>query len=101
MVKSALAGLSVLLLEDEVLLRKRLAAFLEQEGAEVTAVATIAAARQAIENSSFDAALIDVNLPDGRGTDLLRDKVFPPTTNVIVMTAGGGVSGAVAAVRAG
>jgi DNA-binding NtrC family response regulator len=91
----------VLLLEDEVLLRKRLAGFLEKEGAEVTAVNTIAAARQALGSISFEAAVVDVNLPDGRGTDLLRDKAFATTTTVIVMTAEGGVAGAVEAVRAG
>ena len=101
MAKSPLAGLSVLLLDDEVVLRKRLAAYLEKEGAEVTAVANLAAARQAMGSMSFEAAVIDVNLPDGRGTDLLREKVFPPTTNVIVMTAGGNVAGAVEALRAG
>jgi DNA-binding NtrC family response regulator len=101
MPKSPVAGLSILLLEDEVVLRKRLAAFLEKEGAEVTAVSAVAAARQALESMSFDAAVLDVNLPDGRGTDLLRDKLFPPTTNVIVMTAEGGITGAVEALRAG
>ncbi len=101
MAKSPLAGISVLLLEDEVLMRKRLAAFLEKEGAEVTAVSTVAAARQALEGMSFDSAVIDVNLPDGRGTDLLREKLFPPTTNVLVMTAEGGVAGAIDALRAG
>ncbi len=101
MAKSPLAGLSLLLLEDEVLLRKRLAGFLEKEGAEVTAVPTVASARQALESMAFEAALIDVNLPDGRGTDLLREKLFAPTTTVIVMTAEGGVAGAVEALRAG
>ncbi len=96
-----MAGLSVLLLEDEAVLRKRLSAYLEKEGAEVTAVSTLAAARQAVETLSFESAVIDVHLPDGRGTDLLRDKVFAPTTNVIVMTAGGNVAGAVEALRAG
>jgi len=28
-----------------------------------------------------------VNLPDGRGTDLLKEKAFPASTGVIVMTA--------------
>jgi DNA-binding NtrC family response regulator len=101
MAKSPLAGSSVLLLEDEVLLRKRLVGFFEKEGAEVTAVANVAAARQALASLSFDAAVIDVNLPDGRGTDLLKDKAFAPTTTVIVMTAEGGVAGAVEALRAG
>jgi DNA-binding NtrC family response regulator len=101
MAKTPVAGISVLLLEDDVLLRKRLTGFLEKEGAEVTAVTTVAAARQALEAISFEAAVIDVNLPDGRGTDLLRDKAFATTTTVIVMTAEGGVAGAVDAVRAG
>lgn len=101
MANSPLAGLSVLVLEDELLQRKRLAGFLENEGAEVTAVASIADARRALEGMTFDVALLDVNLPDGRGTDLLREKLFPPTTNVLVMTAEGGVAGAVDAMRAG
>ena len=101
MPKSPLAGLNVLLLEDDTLLRRRLTGFLESEKAEVTHVNTLAAARRALEDLPFEAALIDVNLPDGRGTDLLRDKVFAPTTTVIVMTAEGGVAGAIEALRAG
>jgi DNA-binding NtrC family response regulator len=101
MAKSPLAGLSLLLLEDEVMLRKRLVGFLEREGAEVTAVSAVEAARQALASMAFEAALIDVNLPDGRGTDLLHEKLFAPTTTVIVMTAEGGVAGAVEALRAG
>ncbi|PTX99029.1 sigma-54 dependent transcriptional regulator [Opitutus sp. ER46] len=98
---SPLAGLNVLLLEDELLLRKRLAGFLEKEGADVTALGSVADARRAVQGLSFEAALLDVNLPDGRGTDLLREKLFPATTTVIVMTAEGGVAGAVEAIRAG
>jgi DNA-binding response OmpR family regulator len=79
----------VLLLEDDVLLRKRLTAFLERAGAEVTAVSAVANAREALTELSFELALIDVNLPDGRGTDLLQEKRFSPTTAVIVMTAEG------------
>lgn len=101
MAKSPLTGWNVLLLEDEALLRKRLAAFLEKEGAEVTAVNSVEAARQALGGISFEAALLDVNLPDGRGTDLLKEKLFSSTTNVIVMTAEGGVAGAVEAIKAG
>ncbi len=98
---NSLRGLNVLLLDDEVLLRKRIAGFLEKERAEVTVVGTVAAARQAAAGMTFDVALLDVNLPDGRGTDLLRDKVFPETTTVFVITSEGGVAGAVEAVRAG
>ncbi len=96
-----LAGLDLLVVEDEALLRKQIVAHLESLGAEVTGVGTLQAARQTLGDSSFDFALLDVNLPDGRGTTLLEDKTFPPTTGVIVMTADGGVAGAVEAMRRG
>src|SRR5260370_15549697 len=49
----------------------------------------------------FDFALLDVNLPDGLGTELLQKKAFSPNTGVVVMTANGGVPGAVEAMRLG
>jgi len=50
---------------------------------------------------NFDFALLDVNLPDGCGTDLLRDNAFSANTGVVVMTANGEVAGAVEAMRLG
>jgi DNA-binding NtrC family response regulator len=96
-----LAGVSLLLLEDETLLRKRLAAHLDKLGAEVTAVGTVAEARRALKDLSFEFALLDVNLPDGRSLVLLQDKAVPAHTVPIVMTAEGGVAGAVEAMRLG
>ena len=96
-----LAGLDILVIEDESLLRKQIAAHLESLGADVTGVGTLQAARQSLANFSFDFVLLDVNLPDGRGTTLLESKAFPPHTGVIVMTAEGGVAGAVEAMRLG
>ncbi len=93
--------LSLLVVEDEPLLRRQLAANLEHFGADVTAVETLAAARQWLRDEPFDFVLLDVNLPDGVGTDLLREKVFPPVTTVIMMTANGGVDNAVEAMRLG
>jgi len=101
MALSALNGLSILIIEDEVLLRKQLVAYLERQGMDVTGAGTLANARQMLASLSFDFALLDVNLPDGLGTDLLKDKAFPPNTGVIVMTAHGGVGGAVEAMRLG
>lgn len=97
----SLAGLGILILEDEPLLRKQLAAHLERLGADITQAGTLKSARQLLADLNFDFALLDVNLPDGQGTDLLRDKAFPANTSVIVMTANGGVSGAVEAMRLG
>ena len=96
-----LTGLDILVLEDDVMLRKRLAAQLERLGADVTCAETLRAARQFIGTMAFDFALLDVNLSDGLGPDLLREKAFPPDTGVIVITAHGGVAGAVEAMRLG
>lgn len=96
-----LKTLSILVVEDEPLLRRQLTANLERFGAEVTVADCIKVARQHLGGGQFDFVLLDVNLPDGLGTDLLRDKIFPPATAVIVMTANGGVANAVEAIRLG
>ena len=101
MSSAPLSGLTVLILEDEPLWRRHLVATLEKMGAEVTAVDSLARARLVLSEDTFDYALIDVNLPDGLGTDLLHQRIFGAHTNVIVMTSEGGVSGAVEALRLG
>jgi DNA-binding NtrC family response regulator len=98
---SPLTSLSILVLEDEPLLRKQVAAYFERLGADVTAVDTVKKARQLAADLSFDFALLDVNLPDGAGLDLLQDKVFSQNTGVIMMTAQGGVDGAIQAMKLG
>ena len=62
---SALKGASILILEDELLLRKHLVAVLEQQDADVTAIGTVDEARRILISLPFDFALIDINLPDG------------------------------------
>lgn len=99
--EKALLGLSVLVVDDEALLRRRLAAHLEALGADVTSVETLAAAGNQIAALEFDFVLLDIHLPDGLGLDLLRARTIPPTTGVVVMTAQGGVEGAVEAMRLG
>jgi two-component system, NtrC family, response regulator AtoC len=99
--QNSLTGLEILIVEDEVLLRKQLTAQLERLGMEVTGTGTLGGARQLASEMNFDFALLDVNLPDGRGTDLLRDNAFSPNTGVVVMTANGEVAGAVEAMRLG
>jgi len=95
------SGTEVLLLEDDVVLRKRLAAYLRSTGAEVVETATLADVRRATKELSFDFALIDLHLPDGEALELLRDNVFSENTGVVVMTAFGGIKQAVEAMRYG
>ena len=96
-----LKGASILILEDELLLRKHLVAVLEQQDADVTAVGTVDEARRIVNSLSFDFALLDLNLPDGLGTDLLKERIFSPNTAVIVCTAEGGIKSAVEAIKNG
>lgn len=98
---ASLKGREVLIVEDEVLLRKRLANHLERQGAEVMQAGTMEEARQSLQALSFDYALVDVNLPDGYGLDLLAEGVFSPNTFIVIMTAEGGITRAVEAIRMG
>jgi DNA-binding NtrC family response regulator len=95
------AGCEVLLLEDDSVLRRRLMAHLRNLGAEVTEVTTIEDARKALGHLHFDFALVDLHLPDGDVLELLREGAFSENTGVVVMTAFGGIKGAVEAMRQG
>jgi two-component system response regulator AtoC len=101
MTEPTLRGLAVLVVEDEPLLRRRMAAHLERAGAEVYAADTLAGARSTLATVGCDAALLDINLPDGRSLDLLAGREIGAATTVLVMTAEGGVDGAVEAIRLG
>ena len=96
-----LAGTRMLLLEDEPLLRRRLATQLEKLGTEITAVGTLEEARRVLRDLEFEFALFDVNLPDGSCLELLEERAVPASAIAVVMTAEGGISGAVAAMRLG
>ncbi len=95
------AGSEILVLEDDSTLRKRCAAYLRSQGADVTEVGSLAEARRSLGNAGFDFALVDLHLPDGEALDLLREGAFSENTGVVVMTAFGGVKKAVEAMRLG
>lgn len=96
-----LKNAAILVVDDEVLLRRRIASYLTKLGADVTEVGNLAEARNVLSATPFDFVLLDVNLPDGRGPDLFASKAFGADASVIVMTAEGGVAGAVEAIQLG
>jgi DNA-binding NtrC family response regulator len=98
---ASLAGLSLLIVEDDLLLRKQIAAYLERLGADVTPAASLEEARNLTGGLNFDFAFLDVNLPDGSGLELLRGRTPGANPGFIVMTADGAVAGAVEAMRLG
>jgi DNA-binding NtrC family response regulator len=98
---TSLAGLSVLVVDDEAMLRRRLSAHLEALGADVASAGNLAEARNQLAGLQFDFLLLDIHLPDGIGLELMREGAVPADTGVVVMTAQGGVEGAVEAMRLG
>jgi DNA-binding NarL/FixJ family response regulator len=53
----------------------------------ITEAATLAQARKALDKQAFDLALIDLNLPDGSGIDIINEIItHTPTTYCVVAT---------------
>ncbi len=94
-------GSGILVLDDDTILRKRLAAHLRLLDADVSEASTLAEARRLLATLRFDFALIDLHLPDGDALDLLRSRDFSENTGVVVMTALDGIKPAVEAMRLG
>lgn len=65
--------LSILVVEDNLDTLRYLKVVLERLGHGVTATASLAEARLAVSNSSFDLLVCDIQLPDGSGLDLMRE----------------------------
>jgi len=62
----------VLIVEDDILLRRTLAAYLAGRGLRVVEAGSLAEARSELQVRCFDALVLDVGLPDGDGLDLLE-----------------------------
>ena len=91
----------ILLLEDDLLLAKRITSAIEKTGAAVTHCQNLEQAQNALNDLSFEGALFDLNLPDGESLDLLRRKLVPEYTLTVLMTGEGGVRSAVEALQLG
>lgn len=81
--------MKVLLVEDEVHVRRALARSLEAWGHDVTETDRAALAQAAIGATDFDLMVLDVNLPDATGWDVLRSRADNGNrdTPVIVISA--------------
>jgi two-component system, NtrC family, response regulator PilR len=94
----------VLVVDDEPGLRDMLAILFRREGLDVTLAPGFTAARDAVANAPEPYALVltDLLMPDGSGMDLLTlVKQRTARTEVILMTAHGGMETAIEAMRRG
>jgi two-component system repressor protein LuxO len=93
---------SILLVEDTRALAELYRSYLREAPWSLTLASTAAEARAALDATGADVVLLDLRLPDADGLDLLREiRGRPDAPPVIVITANGSVSTAVAAMQAG
>jgi len=92
--------LDILIVEDDNAGREALVAWMEQQEIQCQGVATVAEARAAIANRHFHLALLDIQLPDARGTDLLPE-LTGCQTDVVVISGHSTVDDAISALRLG
>lgn len=93
---------SILIAEDEKIVRISLADALKSEGHIVLPVADGKEALTALREGAFSLVITDIRLPGAGGMDILRACLAEtPTTPVIMMTAFGSIRDAVEAMRIG
>src|SRR2546426_8851174 len=92
----------IMVVDDDMNMRDLMITLLESEGYEVIPAENAAAAQAAFEGPQPDAALLDLQLPDGHGLDLLPIfKKHWPETEVIVLTGNATLEAAVEATKRG
>jgi DNA-binding NtrC family response regulator len=92
----------VIVLEDDLIVRKNLENCLRRRRYDVASVSTIAAAQDCLAKDNFDVIFLDVRLPDGDGTELLKLIQSRPQKPLAVVTTGfGSVESAVECMKNG
>jgi DNA-binding NtrC family response regulator len=92
----------IIVLDDEMIIRKSLETHLRRKHYSVAAASTIAEAEAYLAKDQFDLIFVDMRLPDGEGTELLeRLSEMPEAPLVVVITGYGTIEGAVECMRKG
>ncbi len=92
----------ILVIDDELVIRKNLEDLLRKKRYSVVSAATIADAERYLARDPFDLVFTDIHLPDGVGTDLLeRINALPHKPLTVMITAHASVESAVSCMRAG
>jgi DNA-binding NtrC family response regulator len=92
----------VIVLEDDLIVRNNLEQCLRRRRYDVASVSTIAAAQELLTKDNFDLIFLDMRLPDGDGTDLLKTIQQRPQKPLVVVTTGfGSIESAVECMKSG
>ena len=77
----------ILLLEDDATLGNGIRLALQSPDLQITLCRTLAEARAAVQQNNFDLLILDINLPDGSGLDLLHQVRRISAVPIILLTA--------------
>lgn len=92
----------IIVLDDELIIRKTLESLLRKKRYSVASASTLAEAEAFLAKDSFDLMFVDVNLPDGKGTEILERFANKPEAPIIIMmTATGTIESAVQCMKDG
>ena len=95
-------GARVLFVDDEEAIRRLFETFLTNEGFDVRGASTLEQALVALESEPPEVVIVDKNLPDGSGIDLLHTcRTGHPDVEVIVLTGYPSLESAIDALRLG
>lgn len=77
----------ILLIEDDITLGNGIRLALQNPSLQITLCHTLAESRNVLDRESFDLLILDINLPDGSGLDLLNEVRKTSTVPIILLTA--------------
>ena len=93
---------AILIVDDEQNALQNLSAFLSQKGYEIITATRLEDARASLRRGEPDIVLLDVQLPDGYGPDLIEETShLPDRPPIILITAYGDIEMAVDAIKNG
>ena len=93
---------TILIIDDEPIIRKLLARMMELEGYEVFQAADRASGLKLLTAKTPQLVLCDVFLPDGNGVEMVKEiKELQPETEFILLTAHGNIPDGVQAIKNG
>jgi DNA-binding NtrC family response regulator len=93
---------SILIVDDEEIIRESLSFVLSKEGYRVQDAANGRIALDMIREGSFDLVVTDLEMPEMKGIELLEQlSLHSPETLVVIITAYGSIDTAIAALRKG
>ena len=90
-----------LIVEDDKNSLDGYAEMIRDEGFETLTAQTVKDARRLVREHAIDVAILDLQLPDGTGIDLLDELAEQPNADVVMITGHGSIDTAVEALRRG